>query len=884
MKLRPARLLTITATVAGLLAATLVPAAAQATTAYTISGQVFLGTTDTAAGAGEVLVHAESGDGAFTSEAVAVDAQGRYSLSGLPFGNYAIRFDYVGSGDYFDKWWHDYPIIETPTQTVNFAGMGGATTATGIDDLLPSPRVLEGHVYLHTFGVGAGAGEAVVYVRPQTGSGTLGAELPGQAVDAGGAFRFEGLAPGYYTMRVDYVPSREYADSSDTSTFLVLPNLATTTRNVTLPKTNELTGTIYLGSTATPAGAGVTVALVDYLGKPISGVDVATTDAAGRYRLTGIAPGNNYSITLGYTADDRFQHSTTPSTVIRIPQLTTFDAVIPATYAISGTASWATAGVRAPAGTFEAGLWTNGGTGTPLATVPVAADGSYRFVGLRPGVYQVGVFYAGMPWLGVHVPWTFCSVWCGQRLVDADLVMGELVVPERPSISGEVTDPAGDPIDGIAAILYLEDPETAEFSEVARVETDADGAYRLADLDAGRSYRLYFGDPYGEFVGVGYQNVSKFEEPDPIVLTAWEQRVADQTMRPSAHLSGTVTGVTTADLSAGRVSVRVIAYSETYAVWFPTGEEWTVAADGSYRVADLGPGAYRFEFVLDGPAGVARAKSPAITFTEAQSKAFNVRLPKPTFSPGFRDFSGDRKADVLVRTRAGVLVQYAGNGVGGWSKSTAIGSGWGGMNLIIRAGDFSGDGKADVIARDPAGKLWLYRGNGAGGWGAKTLIGSGWGAFTAVFSPGDFDGNGTTDLMGRDPSGGLWLYRGNGAGGFGTKSKVGSGWSNFTAVFGVGDFTGDGDVDVMARDKSGRLLVYRGNGAGGWSGSQQVGAGWAGFTALLGPGDFDGDGAVDVMARDASGALWLYRGNGIGGWGAKSKIGSSGWGAFTIVS
>lgn len=257
--------------------------------------------------------------------------------------------------------------------------------------------------------------------------------------------------------------------------------------------------------------------------------------------------------------------------------------------------------------------------------------------------------------------------------------------------------------------------------------------------------------------------------------------------------------------------------------------------------------------------------------------------PEPVSNTLQRDFSGDGKPDVLVRTILGAVRQYKGNGAGGFESSAVIGSGWTRFNHVFSAGDFSGDGKADVMARDASGLLWLYRGNGTGGWGAVSVVGSGWGGFTALFSPGDFDGDTFTDVLARDAAGVLWVYPGNGTGGWKTPYRAGAGWNMFNTLFAVGDFSGDGISDIMGRDARGFLYLYRPTGSGGWqSGGTIVGSGWGGFTAVFGAGDFSGDGKTDVMARDLLGRLWLYAGNGASGWGKVTMVGS-GWNTLSFI-
>ena len=176
------------------------------------------------------------------------------------------------------------------------------------------------------------------------------------------------------------------------------------------------------------------------------------------------------------------------------------------------------------------------------------------------------------------------------------------------------------------------------------------------------------------------------------------------------------------------------------------------------------------------------------------------------------DFTGDKKPDILAAdATTGILWLYKGKGDGTFqSGRTSIGTGWETRTAVFSPGDFTGDGFADVLVRSAAGDLLLYRGNGKGGWlngTAPDKIGTGWESRTAVLSPGDFTGDGFADVLVRSAAGDLLLYRGNGKGGWlnGTApDKIGTGWESRTAVFSPGDFTGDGFADVLVRSSSRR--------------------------------------------------------------------------------
>lgn len=99
------------------------------------------------------------------------------------------------------------------------------------------------------------------------------------------------------------------------------------------------------------------------------------------------------------------------------------------------------------------------------------------------------------------------------------------------------------------------------------------------------------------------------------------------------------------------------------------------------------------------------------------------------FSTG--DFDGDTRADLIARDSSGRLWLYPGNGSGGLLARKQIGSGWNIFNAILGPGDWNYDGKPDLLGRDRAsGALYLYPGNGVGGFTARTTLGTGWNART----------------------------------------------------------------------------------------------------------------------------------------------------------
>ncbi|WP_024754510.1 FG-GAP-like repeat-containing protein [Streptomyces exfoliatus] len=93
-----------------------------------------------------------------------------------------------------------------------------------------------------------------------------------------------------------------------------------------------------------------------------------------------------------------------------------------------------------------------------------------------------------------------------------------------------------------------------------------------------------------------------------------------------------------------------------------------------------------------------------------------------------------------------------------------VGGGWGQYTELAGQGDLTGDGRADITARDKAGVLWLYKGTGdyKAPFAGRTKIGGGWNAYDRLLSLGDSDADGKVDLLARKTTGELLRYSGTG--------------------------------------------------------------------------------------------------------------------------
>jgi stage II sporulation protein D len=203
------------------------------------------------------------------------------------------------------------------------------------------------------------------------------------------------------------------------------------------------------------------------------------------------------------------------------------------------------------------------------------------------------------------------------------------------------------------------------------------------------------------------------------------------------------------------------------------------------------------------------------------------------------DLDGDGRSDVVgINTSTGDLYRYPGDALGWLGGKVRIGTGFSHITALAGVGDLTGDGLPDLMGIDSStGTLRLYRGNGAGGIRTgSTAVGSGWSAIDLIIGVGDVNGDGNPDLVGRvAATGELRLYRGNGAGAFLGYISLGGDWRGFgSLIAGPGDWNGDGHPDLLAiNHTTGQLLMFAGNGSGFGPGQVIGGQGWGVFNQVF---------------------------------------------------
>ncbi|MDN4175027.1 FG-GAP-like repeat-containing protein [Nocardioides sp. SOB77] len=244
------------------------------------------------------------------------------------------------------------------------------------------------------------------------------------------------------------------------------------------------------------------------------------------------------------------------------------------------------------------------------------------------------------------------------------------------------------------------------------------------------------------------------------------------------------------------------------------------------------------------------------------------------------DLVGDATPDLVAR-RGDTLVVLENTGTFDTTAPVPTGVDVRSADVLLSVGDWDRDGFGDMVTRNRStGALSLRRGDGTGRFGKATALGKGFGGVELLAAAGDLTGDGWPDLLGQPAGGGMRVYPGKGLDGLGASYVVHSRISAAQQVP-VGRWDGDGAPDTMFRVGD-RLTLYPGNGPGGLTSPRALGTDVAAYDWLVGVSDVQLTGHADVIARSrADGRLWLLPGTATG-FGARRLIGE-GAGVYDLV-
>ena len=182
--------------------------------------------------------------------------------------------------------------------------------------------------------------------------------------------------------------------------------------------------------------------------------------------------------------------------------------------------------------------------------------------------------------------------------------MGPVAVKLVPAgvITGQVTTPDGDPIEGV--FLRLKAPVIVEgrkqWNEHGGARSDENGEFRIANLQPGKYYlfsnttQRVVGAPSEAFAASYYPGVADISGASPIQIQAGQTFVANLTLQPEKaySVSGVVTG-----LPPGQFATVHLINSSNESLPFQSGAG---GPDGSFELARVPAGTYTLKAMSQG--------------------------------------------------------------------------------------------------------------------------------------------------------------------------------------------------------------------------------------------------------------------------------------------
>lgn len=399
-----------------------------------ISGTVD-GVDDPGVGIENVDVSAQSLDGSGYGD-VWTDADGNYSIVGLPAGSYQVRFS-PNDGVHTLQWWNNEPTFaDSDPFPVPAAG-----SVTGIDAHLAVGLTISGTVDA------ASSGEPIAGARVGV-SGKNTETSAGATTDDNGNYTITALPPDSYTVSFvgasddegnaadDFAPQYwENANSASHATPVVITDHSITGINGALIPGGSISGVVYAPGKPKVGLANAEVDIYEAsTGQFVSGV---SANKRGKYNVSNLAPGI-YSVGFvapygGNVASEWWGGSFTLTgaqtlTLASGQAITGIDQQLIVGSSISGTVLDA-GDTPTPDGNVDVSIWnadeSQSNFNIPPRETLTDSAGNYSFSNVGPGTYTV--------YFGAETP-GYRSEWWKNKKTQATAT--QLVVVENKASTG----------------------------------------------------------------------------------------------------------------------------------------------------------------------------------------------------------------------------------------------------------------------------------------------------------------------------------------------------------------------------------------------------------------------------------------------------------------
>lgn len=555
----------------------------------TVSGTVTgVGSTLAGGAVSGVSVAAYSSDPYIDQRAsTTTNSDGTYALRGLSAGTYTLKFA-SDQNSYIEQWLGNRTGFSTADSfTVT---LGQASTQKNA--VLAVGASISGTVTAMAGGTPFVSARVDIYSATSTrAQDTIRATV---STDSDGAYTLTGIPVGKYQLRAStsYWPSTEQW-LGGAATKITSEIVSVTSAGVVLAGKNF---------SIRPAGSAITGTVVGAAGAPLPGVVVdamsptgmgmltrGTTDAAGKYSLTGLTAGE-YKLRFNTSGDYLTRWSGNKTTLGGA-----------AAVAVAASTTLSGQNMTLLAGGSISGAVTKTGSAQAFSDITVIAtsrtiagsvqtttdeNGAYRLTGLADAKYVLEFRGA-----------TAITRWSGNASteVSANIIAvtnAAKVTGQNASLSvgGTITGTVRGTHDGATSVeadAHVSVVTTAG-EYVANVSTDMDGTYRLDGLAPG-SYKLNFA-AWGsnQYVDQWWNNKSSMDLSDTIVVAAGSVLSSiDATLQTGGSISGVVSASAFPNAGLGGMSVSALS---------TTGETVAYAltdSSGGYTISGLLPGTYQ---------------------------------------------------------------------------------------------------------------------------------------------------------------------------------------------------------------------------------------------------------------------------------------------------